>query len=250
MCNLLDNLPEKERRGSKPRCHMLTDGDPDQVAARLTDLIAPWGTVSEGDVWMPRGFCDTEEAQLDKAPHLSSKAVCRDLQSWWLAVRPATTPNWDIASTCRIEGKKGLLLVEAKAHDKELIGEEGGKKLDDDASENSRKNHDHIGAAITQANTALNAAVPGWKLSRDSHYQMSNRFAWSWKLTERGFPVILVYLGFRYAVDVDDLGKLFVDHADWQNLVMAHSEPLFPYYIWEHKWALNEQVFIPLIRSI
>ncbi len=188
-------------------------------------------------------------SQLHKAPRLSSQGDCEALQSWWLEV-PATTPNWDIASTCRIEGKMGLLLVEAKAHDEELIGAEAGKKLDGNASDGSLKNHAHIGAAITQANTALNAAVSGWKLSRDSHYQMSNRFAWSWKLTELGFPVILVYLGFRYAVDVNDLGNLFVDHADWWNLIIAHSRPLFPSYIWDNKWSVHGQAFIPLIRSI
>ena len=250
MSNLLDKLRGKERRGSKPRCHLLTHGSPAQVAARLTDLIAPWGTVSAGDIWMPQGFFDTEEAQLHKAPRLLSQAVCRALQSWWLAV-PATTPNWDIASTCTIEGRKGLLLVEAKAHDEELIGEEAGKRLDRNASDGTRKNHARIGTAITQANTALNAVVPGWNLSRDSHYQMSNRFAWSWKLTELGFPVILVYLGFRYAVEMNDLGNPFVDHADWQNLVTAHSRHLLPSsHIWENKLILHGQAFIPLIRSI
>jgi hypothetical protein len=126
---LLNRLPAKCRRGSKPRCHLLTHGSPAQVAARLTDLIAPWGKVTEKDHWMPQGFDDIEEAQLHDAPRLLPDDICKSLQSWWLAAR-ATTPNWDIASTCTIEGKKGLLLIEAKAHDVELIGEEKGKPLD------------------------------------------------------------------------------------------------------------------------
>lgn len=249
MPNLLDCLPDKCRRGSKPRCHLLTHGSRDQVAARLTDLIAPWGTVTEEDRWMPEGFGNIEEAQLHSADSLLPGGVRADLQSWWMAVA-ATTPNWDIASTCTIEGKSGLLLVEAKAHDEELIGEEIGKRLDDSASCNSRKNHAHIDGAIREANSGLNVAVPGWNLSRDSHYQMSNRFAWPWKLTELGFPVILVYLGFTYAVEMHDQGKPFVDHTDWQKLVKAHSEPLFPSHVWDDKWTVNGQAFIPLIRSI
>jgi hypothetical protein len=212
-------------------------------------LIAPWGTVSSEDKWMPQGFADIEEAQLHNATRLLPKDVCSDLQSWWMAVR-ATTPNWDIASTCTIGDKKGLLLVEAKAHDEELIGEEVGKRLDKSASDGTLKNHAHIENAIDQANTALNAVVPGWNLSCDSHYQMSNRFAWSWKLTELGFPVILVYLGFKYAAEMSDRGNPFIDHMDWKNLVIAHSKPLFPPHIWDNKWILHGQAFIPLIRSI
>jgi hypothetical protein len=38
-------------------------------------------------------------------------------------------------------------------------------------------------------------------ISRDNRYQMSNRFAWSWKLASVGVPVVLVYLGFVGAAD-------------------------------------------------
>jgi len=36
MSDLLKSLRPKERRGSKPRCHLLTHGSPDVVSARLT----------------------------------------------------------------------------------------------------------------------------------------------------------------------------------------------------------------------
>ena len=77
---------------------------------------------------MPDGFADCEEAQLDKAKQIIPSAQTRDaLRNWWLAVptaQRATTPNWDIACTCVIHGKPGILLVEAKAHERELIGGE------------------------------------------------------------------------------------------------------------------------------
>lgn len=249
MSSLLDLLPAKGRRGSKPRCHLLTHGSPEQVAARLTCLIDSWGQVDPHDKWMPQGFDDLTEAQLHEAPRLVTKNDRAKLQSWWLVVR-ATTPNWDIASTCTIGGEKGLLLIEAKAHDAELRKEKQGKPLDDGAPENGRKNHDRIGKAIGEANVALNAILPGWNLSRDSHYQLSNRFAWAWKLTELGYPVILVYLGFLNAEEMRDRGKPFTAEADWQGLVELHSELIVPAGIWNHKWELHGQPFIPLIRSI
>ena len=33
----------------------------------------------------------------------------------------------------------------------------------------------------------------GWALPHEHHYQMASRFAWSWKLMEGGYPVILVF---------------------------------------------------------
>jgi hypothetical protein len=118
--NLLQRLRRKEQRGSKPRCHFLTHGEPLEVARRLTSLIHPWGYVAATDSWMPKGLYDAEEAQLHKAKCIIPSQNDRDvLRSWWLAdPRPtSTTPSWDIASTCAINGQRGLLLVEAKAHE-------------------------------------------------------------------------------------------------------------------------------------
>ena len=195
----LQKLDPKAQKGSKPRCHWLTHGTCEQVAMRLTELIEPYGKVSANDHWMPEGFCDTQEAQLDKACKLLPKQEERDkLSNWWLAVPGnANTPNWDIASTCTVDGNKGLLLVEAKAHAQELNKEVKGKDLSVPATRDSKRNHMRIGAAIQDANSALNKGTRlQWRLSRDHCYQMSNRFAWSYKLAELGYPVILVYLGF------------------------------------------------------
>ena len=45
--------------------------------------------------------------------------------AWWLAItRGARTPVWDIAAICTIPGydRKGVLLVEAKAHSEDMLG--------------------------------------------------------------------------------------------------------------------------------
>ena len=179
----------KDNRGSRPRCVLLMDGKPDVVAERLTRLVnLPGVLVSSDDKWMPygkpvrrNGLWDkspANEAQLDKARDLMSDENRRHLREWWLAVwgrgGRTTTPNWDIASTCRIDGKPGLLLVEAKAHENEL--EYAGKDLNGGASENSQKNHTRIGHAIRQARTELQSVIGGhWAISRDECYQLSNR---------------------------------------------------------------------------
>ena len=84
------------------------------------------------------------EAQLgnpNKPNNLVQPEIHRRLTDWWLAVQrgPMTTPCWDIASTCTVQGEPGLLLVEAKAHAVEL--DLKGKGLDRTASSNSQENH-------------------------------------------------------------------------------------------------------------
>ena len=132
------------------------------------------------------------------------------------------TPHWDIACTCTVGERKGLLLIEAKAHTQEL-------KIEDHVKARGL-NRARIAKCIEEANISLaNQANLDWALSHERHYQMANRFAWSWKLTELGYPVILVYLGFLRAEDMRRGREQtpFDSHAEWRGLVKAHSEPLF-----------------------
>ncbi len=253
MSDLLLRLKPKERRGSKPRCHLLTHGSADEVAARLTSLATSFARVSAGDRWMPQGFDEPEEAELNRAPRLLDPGIGAQLGAWWLAPasRGARTPNFDIASTCTIDDRPGLLLVEAKAHDAELNKEAAGRSLTADASDDRRASHETIAAAIRSACSGLGEATSlPWRIDRDTHYQMSNRFAWSWKLTALGIPVVLVYLGCLKADEMIDRGQPFASHEDWERLVKAHSRPLFPPEVWGRNWIVNGQPFIPLIGSI
>lgn len=249
--DLLGLLPKKCHRGSKPRCHLLLHGGRVDIAARLTELIRSYGEVRPNDCWMPDGFANLEEAQLHKACTLLEPELCQQLCSWWLSVTRGMpmTPNWDIASTCLIEGKKGILLIEAKAHDEELIKEAKGRTLKEDASANSIKNFERIGKAINEANVGLNKICPGWNLSQNSHYQMSNRFAWSWKLATLGIPVVLVYLGFLNANEMQDQGQSFKDGPDWKNLVLSHGKAVVPESVWETRLTIKCTTIIPLIRT-
>lgn len=248
-------LDDDEQRGSKPRCHLFTDGTRVEVAGRLTALVKPYGSVSRAHNWLPIGFDDVEEVQLHKPNGLIGAEASRELEDWWFETRGGSGLVWDLASQCVIgtgrHERSGILLVEAKAHTKEL--KSAGKKLKGNASAASRRNHEHIGRAIGKANLGLASLTgkQGWALSRDDCYQMANRFAWAWKLADLGMPVVLVYLGFLNAVEMSDLGDPFREHADWVECVKAHAKHKVPDDAWDRDWTMPDgALLVPRIISV
>jgi hypothetical protein len=255
-------LGPRASRGSKPRCHILMDGARKDVATRLNELATPYALVSEADRWMPQGFLDVAEPELDKASVLLDQETRAALKNWWLpADYPrARTPNFDIASTCTIENRKGILLVEAKAHWNELRGESGPRRATprkgraesevEDSPEYRETSAITIGRAIEEARAGFSRDTElRFGIGRDTCYQMSNRFAWSWKLTERGIPVVLVYLGFLNAVEMNDISPAFSDAGDWEREVLSHSKAIVPGEAWERRFMVNGSAFAALIRS-
>jgi hypothetical protein len=80
---------------------------------------------------------------------------------------------------------------------------------------------------------------------------MSNRFAWAWKLTQLGVPVVLIYLGFIRANEMSKPGEVpFSDATAWETATIAHNKPLFPAEVWGRPWSVNGVPLIPLIRSL
>jgi hypothetical protein len=254
--NWLEALPEEHRRGSFPRCLLLMHGDRRTVADRLTCLVGLSDVQIGGeDFWMPQGLpvptadgdwdeSPIKEALIGKDEGFLSAEERKEVANWWLAIprgRP-NIPNWDIACTATIENQDGLILVEAKAH----CGELGAKGKD----RGNPQNHARIGAAIQEASEALNAILPGWSLSRDSHYQLANRFAWSWKIASLGVPVILVYLGFLCADEMCDKGQLFADPDAWENSVKEWSRGIVPEAAWNGCLLVHGTPLRPLLRSL
>jgi hypothetical protein len=224
------------------------------VASRLSALANPFGEVTECDHWMPDGFDDLAEAQFHCVSKLLSEEQCRQVRSWWFHIYRGgrqTSPSFDIASTCTMDGTPGLLLVEAKAHVGELRGEERGKPLKLTASEGEKTNHERIAQAIDWANPFYGTATGfQWRLSRDNRYQMSNRFAMACKLTSIGLPVILAYLGFLNAMDMSRGNECpFASSDQWRQAVFEHSVPILPTEAWDRHWNLHGRAFVPLIRS-
>ena len=253
-------------RGSRPRCVLMMEEKREEVARRLTRLMSlPDVSVHPDDKWMPYGKpmkrvdgkWDKEpanEAQLGnprKPNNLLQPEIHRKLTDWWLAVQRGrmTTPNWDITSTCTIQGQSGLLLVEAKAHASEL--ETKGKLLNSNASHSSQQNHNQIGQAIVEASDGLALATGRpWGLSRDRYYQLSNRFAWSWKLASLGLPVVLLYLGFLNAQDMADEGLLFRSEAEWSRTLKEHSHDVVDETCWGEWLDIGGTPFVALIKVI
>jgi hypothetical protein len=211
----------------------------------LTNLVAPFAVVDPArHIWMPQGLSAPAEAKLGEALGFLSPDQRGSITDWWLARTPnANTPNWDLAATATVGGQEGLVLVEAKAHAKELSanGKTGGGHPANDAS---------IRRAIAEANAGLDAAIPGWSLSRDACYQMANRFAWSWKLATMGVPVVLVYLGFLGAEEMQGYGPLLTDPQSWEWLVKTHARGHVPEGAWGTRLRVGEASLTPLIRSV
>ena len=243
----------KDWKGSRPRCVLLMSNDREKVAARLTKLVGLSNVkVSAGDNWMPYGKPEKNEGgSWDKTPALEARlnqANClvypekrNQLRNWWLC-HGGNTPVWDIASTCRINGERGLILVEAKAHEKELT-------VPTDCGSTNPENLEKIKKAIGAANHNLQSLIGGdWRLSHKSYYQISNRFAWSWKLASLGIPVVLVYLGFLNAQDMACDSPIFKSEEDWKRVLKNYSENTVDNTCWEKYWDFAAP-FIPIIRS-
>ncbi len=237
-------LNDRSQRGSKPRCHLLTDGSRAEVAGRLSGLVQPYGSISSMCVWLPDGFECTDEVQLQNANPFVEEEISRGLKDWWFKVHRGAGPNWDLVSQCVMGNgeNRGILLVEAKAHWAELEKEEAGKPLRAGAPRDSFRNHARIGKAIEEANEGLSGLTNGgtWALSRDSCYQMANRFAWAWKLVDFGVPVILVYLGFLDAAEMSDEGDPFSDHSNWVDCVKTHAWGRVPEEVWDRSWSARD----------
>jgi hypothetical protein len=181
--------------------------------------------------WMPRGCDAPEEARLETfGPRvLPGHPAWSELSKWWLKhTAGANTPNWDLAVHCEVEGRPGLVLVEAKANEPELA--RAGKRPARKESARSVDNHDQIGKAIGDARDALGARFPGLSIHRDKHYQLSNRIAFAWKLASLRVPTVLVYLGF---LGDEGMDRHFEDRAHWEECFKGHLRGVCPEEILE-----------------
>jgi len=237
------SLQTRDLRGSRLRCLLLMDQPARTVARLLTELVRPHAEVSPNDFWMPRGLMQPEEAKLGETPGFLSEEAREAVTAWWLAKRAgANTPNWDIVCTSTIDGRQGLILVEAKAHSAELC--------DDGKSTGSIANEQSIRAAVRQASDGLNEQSPGWGLTADSHYQLCNRFAWGWKIATIGVPVILIYLGFLNAEEMADQGQPFPTAGEWADAVQSYARGIVPTGAWGQRLDIKGTPLRPLIRAI
>jgi hypothetical protein len=227
--------PRSPRRGS--RKHVLDWVEQPTFLDELEALTAPAPCrIPAGAHHLPRGHAQPKEARLDNfGRHVLPTSVAWDeLRRWWLRYpKGANTPNWDLAVECEIGGRAGLLLVEAKANIRELskAGKareretSAGKARSEESRKHSEENSAQINVAIESARVGLEQHLPGIAISRDDHYQLSNRLAFAWKLASCGIPSVVLYLGFT-----GDKGMRHPlrDEAHWHSVFQAHLAAICP----------------------
>ena len=90
---------------------------------------------------------------------------------------------------------------------------------------------------------------PTLRISRDSHYQLSNRVAFTWKLASLGLRTILVYLGFFGADGIADVGEPIKDAAHWNRVFAAYAHSVVPSDLFEHRIDCGAAPMWLLVRS-
>lgn len=236
-------------RGS--RKHVLDWVEQPRFLPELLALARPVDCrVTAESYWAPLGYRHPDEARLEAfGPRtMPSHGAWPLVRSWWLKHdRGANTPNWDLALTCQVEGRPGLILVEAKANVPELS--EAAKRQDPKPSEASRANHDHIATAIDEARGHLSTRYPDISIHRDRHYQLSNRIAFAWRLASLGIPTVLIYLGFVGDMGIRDVGERFHDEQHWHTVFETHLKAVCPTAILQDATPCGPAAFWMLSRA-
>ena len=138
--------------------------------------------------------------------------------------------------------RKGIILVEAKAHRAE--------PSDSGKTPGNKENECSIREAMREANAGLGGEQAGWSLTADSHYQLCNRFAWSRKIASLGVPVILVYLGFQNAAEMTDRGQPFHPATEWSDVIRSHAEGIVPNDAWDRPIDFNGTKMRAIIQAV
>ncbi|NLO44871.1 MAG: hypothetical protein GX106_07990 [Candidatus Cloacimonetes bacterium] len=254
---------KKELAGSRFRCLLLTHMGREKVYEVLRELSKIQKIKIEFDEnkdnYFPKGFTEPKEQMLGNIKDevfnkILTTSKKRELKRWWLKYIRGnpSTPNWDFISTCKIDDKPGLFLVEAKAHAAENSSAAKTKN-----STTNEDNHERIAEAIIEAKNNLEIITDlKFGIQRDRYYQMSNRFAWTWKLADLGIPVVLVYLGFLNAKDMEAKGKImFKNHNDFvASMTKGDPAKIVDPNAWEKKFEVGDgekkTPFIALLRSL
>ncbi len=248
----------KDFFGSRYRCLSLTHMGREKLYEVLRELSKNHEIKIEfdenADNYFPKGFIEPDEQELGKIKdEVFNQILTDDIQSalkdWWLEIKRGNpeTPNWDLISTCKIDGKPGLFLVEAKAHFTE--NKPNGKDPDSNPI-----NHEHIGNMIKDVKDKLNEGDKfSFGLTHERYYQLSNRFAWTWKLAHLGIPVVLVYLGFINTKEMNE--KIFYSHVDFvRSMTTGEPAEIVDPNAWERKFEVGDgekkTPFIALLRSL
>ena len=246
-------------KGSRLRCVLFSGKTREEIRSELMGMIAQAEIDSssieidqEHFIYYPQGPANSKEYRFSDAGNLIDEDKRKKLIKWWLGTYETEkqTPNWDFVCTAKIDGKDGLILVEAKAHRGEFY-----YKNSCGAGEESRKAISH---ALDKAQELLENGFPEMSFDMDYSYQLSNRIAWSVKLAENGIPVVLIYLGFLNCPEMDHGNyKILKSREYWKKLVLNYpgkktrgTWASIPAEYWNSKIKIGDTSFIPIIGSM
>lgn len=211
------------------RKHILDLIDRSDFVETINSILQPYNViVLDTNTVQPKGLKDDAEYELqffiDKHnlnqhfPPLSNF----NFNKWWNP-NGGKAPTWDMVTMCEVNGKKGVLLVEAKAH----VGEfdRKPKRLKVNSSQGSVNNHNNIEKRIDKACNSLNISNDGFAIAINKHYQLSNRVTFAWQLSQQKVPVVLFYLGFTGDTYFKDY---FEDDSHWEQEFDKYIENVVP----------------------
>lgn len=216
-------------KGSKK--HILDLIDREDFIYSLNTILIPYeASVTNRELVQPKGIKDASEYAIQSFINMhklaerfpSLKSENSNLNKWW---NPSggKAPTWDMILVCHLNGKDALLLVEAKAHINEF--NKDGKFLKNNPSKGTQNNHQNINERILEACKHLKNSNSKFNISMESHYQLSNRVAFAWKLSQLKVPVILLYLGFIGDYYFKDF---FINRDNWKDEFFKYINGVVP----------------------
>lgn len=215
-------------KGSKK--HILNLIDSNDFIDIINTILWPYNAyVSDKNTVQPKGRNDAAEYGLQafinkhNLAHTFPQLNDFNFNNWWMP-SGGKAPTWDMLSLCQINGKEGILLVEAKAHVGEF-SKSGKPALREGCSSGSYTNHTKIEHCIQDACNHLKSSYNGFHISVNQHYQLSNRIAFAWQLQQLNVPVVLLYLGFTGDTYFKDY---FKDGHHWKSEFRKYTSGVIP----------------------
>lgn len=247
----ITGLKHRDFKGSRYRFLLMTHQPQAHFAHQLQTILGSEIKLPEPDniQCAPQGFLKPEEVLFNRDVRFLELDQRKKLLDWWLAswTQNTKTPHWDLIVKTKLqytdpdckqtEPRNALILFEGKAHYGEL-----GEKDNTKANGENRK---QINLALAEATEQLNTLFPEggqkFNLTSNHHYQLSNRFAFAWKLADMGIPVVLVYLGFLNCNEMhaNKEDHMFTRREEWLADLQKYGQKTVPESIWGRTLNVN-----------
>ena len=75
-------------------------------------------------------------------------------------------------------------------------------------------------------------------------------YKWSWKLASLGIPVVLMYVGFLNAREMQDAGEPLHSYDDWTNKMRSYCVDTVDKTCWNKRLDVDGTPLLPLLRVV